>query len=477
MSVPSCIQCRILEQRSSSAYAHRSAGCLLALLMTTATLVCAKVTAAEAAVVSVVNGSDAVHVEPDAVAYVAAPGETNHVVFHVDGDHWTVTDPTATLTPGEACMTVDQHTVVCGPRPVGPDGVTPPLSWARASLGDLDDEVSMAGMNDPLFGAVAMFADGGPGSDRLAGGAGGSRLTGGDGNDELVGGAFGPWLDDLRGGPGNDRLLGGAGFDELDGGGGRDALYGGADDDSLVDGDRDDGSGEAGPGPDLLDGGGGFDTVSYKDRSSPISVDLHERRGGAVGEGDTLNDIEAVTGGRADDRLAGDASRNVLDGRAGEDRLIGRGGNDLLSHAGRSISCGTGKDTFDGGTSSRDLLPPDCEIITQAEQRLTAYPQAVTSRAVRFRVGCPTTEEGSSLICSATLLLRQQASPRRLLASGRLRRGLAGRSLHARLTPAGRRLAGRRRGVRATVRVAITAIDASGMKSDYRWKWSIQLSR
>ena len=67
-----------------------------------------------------------------------------------------------------------------------------------------------------------------------------------------------------------------------------------------------------------------------------VMVDLAAGTGmGGDAEGDTLDDIENVTGSNNDDTLYGDARKNVLDGGEGADMLRG----------------GAGADTIDGGTS------------------------------------------------------------------------------------------------------------------------------
>ena len=171
---------------------------------------------------------------------------------------------------------------------------------------------------------------------------------------------YGDALAFADGGRGNDRLVGGGGQDELRGGGGVDDLTGGDGDDRLIDGDADGAVGTAGPGPDRFDGGAGTDTVSYAQRTAPVSADIAAGEGA---DGDRFANVESLTGGRGDDRLAGDGLPNVLDGHRGQDQLSGRGGSDEFRGAGGPASCGEQEDTVIGGNSSRDRLEPDCEFI------------------------------------------------------------------------------------------------------------------
>ncbi len=130
---------------------------------------------------------------------------------------------------------------------------------------------------------------------------------------------------------------------------------------SLVDA----GSGGGGAG-DTLDGGAGTDTASYEGSAQGIYVDLD--LGTATGgdaEGDTLTNIENLTGSDHDDTLIGDAGANVLNGGDGADTLDGGAGNDRIEGGGGgdTMTGGAGSDTFvfaSGGT--------DGDIITDFTQ-------------------------------------------------------------------------------------------------------------
>ena len=398
----------------------------------------------------------------DELAVVAAPGEANQVVLRFTpgflspaDSHWTVSDSGVVLVPGESCAAIDAHAVRCGPRPTG---LTP--HSARVELGDMDDNLTAEGNGGLVGGSVSV--DGGAGNDRLLGA---EVLAGGPGDDELVGhplGSAASFGNRIDGGPGNDRLVGGGGSDELRGGGGIDELNGADGPDRMYDDDIDGAVGEAGPGPDRFDGGTGTDLVSYERRTAAVIVDLADRStDGERGEGDRLTNVESLTGGGGDDRLAGDDWPNVLDGQRGSDRMRGRGGSDELLRAEGPVSCGAELDTFRGGLSSRDFLEPDCEVLApDYGAAISANPVAVFRRSVRFRIQCPLNEEGDGTSPYRTcgpgaLRLREAEGRRRTLASGHFPAGRwPGRFVHARLTAVGQRLAARRRGVSTRVRIA-----------------------
>ncbi|MBR0665385.1 calcium-binding protein [Roseomonas hellenica] len=127
----------------------------------------------------------------------------------------------------------------------------------------------------------------------------GNVLEGAQGNDTLKG--FGG-QDTLRGGVGTDTLLGGAGDDRLEGGG---------------DGDQ-------------LDGGDGVDTAEYYESLSGVTVSLVGATYGGDATGDTLRNIENLTGSNFDDKLFGNDGANTLMGGNDGDQLWGGGGMDLL---------------------------------------------------------------------------------------------------------------------------------------------------
>ena len=103
-------------------------------------------------------------------------------------------------------------------------------------------------------------------------------------------------------------------------------------------------------GADILDGGAGNDTASYA--ASQAAVDVSLMTGIATGgdaEGDTLVNIENLTGSVHDDVLEGDGGNNVL---------AGGGGNDTVSYehaaAGVTVSLAltTAQDTIGAGSDT-----------------------------------------------------------------------------------------------------------------------------
>ncbi len=219
--------------------------------------------------------------------------------------------------------------------------------------------------NALLGGAGADSLEGGDGNDVLTGGAGADSLDGGAGSDTAAyrgsdaavtvnlatGDASGGDAerdtlvniehlegsdhdDILTGDDATNSLLGGAGNDRLEGGNGNDFLEGGA-------------------GADSLDGGAGADEAVYVASSAAVTVNLADGTGsGGEAEGDTLVNIQHISGSAHGDHLIGDAGRNSLSGRAGDDILEGGAGNDNLTG-------GVGNDTLVGGVGGDRLVGSD----------------------------------------------------------------------------------------------------------------------
>ena len=82
---------------------------------------------------------------------------------------------------------------------------------------------------------------------------------------------------------------------------------------------------DGGPGPDLLSGEAGTDTVTYEDRTNPVSVTFNGLPDdGERDEHDNVaDDIEIVLGGREGDTLTGKAGEDTEDGGPGEDLVDG----------------------------------------------------------------------------------------------------------------------------------------------------------
>jgi Ca2+-binding RTX toxin-like protein len=282
--------------------------------------------------------------------------------------------------PGTQSVTVDLATGFFGPGRT-PEGNTTPEAELEIALGEGEDRLTIAGSErqdrialgasginlnagealpdaDVTVDAVELFAvraggdadtvtaegglgvaeafeasvevDGGLGGDSLTGGVGADRLLGSGGRDEVIGGpgddslAGGLDRDLVEGGDGDDRLDGGQGDDVVAGGPGSDEEGGGEDDDHLRQ-DPDDG-------PDVLFGGPGADAVSYRARTSSVTVTLEGGPDdGEAREGDDVSpDVEGVVGGSGDDALIGSEAANELAGGRGDDLLRGGGGDDVL---------------------------------------------------------------------------------------------------------------------------------------------------
>ena len=187
---------------------------------------------------------------------------------------------------------------------------------------------------------------GGTGNDFLydaPGGGDGQEMFGGPGDDVLkAGDSNGTYIDVLDGGPGNDVMEQGGSEGVFIGGGGDDTMFGGRRD-------------------------RGFDFLILDDAPGPVDLDV--AAGTMTGWGnDTVEEIEVVGGGRFDDTMAGDGTRNYFVGGAGNDSLSGAGGNDCLLGAEPSwggdhqvciqpyrVEAGSGDDVLTGGAGD-DLV-------------------------------------------------------------------------------------------------------------------------
>jgi Ca2+-binding RTX toxin-like protein len=407
--------------------------------------------------------------ERDVVAFTASAGEVNTVTArHVatggqDSGTWQITDATATLIAGAGCTRIDEHNASCTPA------TGRFLAGATFELGDGNDSLTTLADNT-ASGNDVLAGSGGSGDDRFAIGTNHFvSVSGDDGDDDFSAAARrGVEVHSLlmNGGPGNDRLDGSSGPEFLDGGGGEDVLFGRGGQDELTDGDRDTVDPALSPGPDRLDGGTGTDTVSYAKRTAAVSVDLESDAGaGRAGENDAIVRVESVYGGRGDDRLAGSARRNDIRGGRGADRILARGGDD-------SIDPGPGEDVVSCGPSQffdyvhdprrTTLVGSDCELVTVGSFRATydPYPKRIDRDRLTFELYCPGPDDeefGSPSSCAGSARLTTASAPHRVLAAAPIRRGpwmeWQRLQLALPLTAAGQRVADRRRGVRAVVRV------------------------
>jgi serralysin len=116
---------------------------------------------------------------------------------------------------------------------------------------------------------------------------------------------------------------------------------------------------KGGGGADKLIGGDGIDTAAYGDSQEGVQVSLDLGKGsGGTASGDTLSEIENLSGSSYDDIFEGDENANALYGEGGNDVLKGGGGADkLYGGAGDDMlhSDGVG-DFIDGGTGNDDSV-------------------------------------------------------------------------------------------------------------------------
>ena len=195
----------------------------------------------------------------------------------------------------------------------------------------------------------------------------------------------------IIGNSGNNILAGLAGADTLDGGGGTDtATYaasaagvavslatglgsgGDAQGDTLINienltGSNLDDTLEGNAGANALTGGSGIDTVSYANAAAGVTVNLATTSAqNTVGAGsDTLSGFENLTGSEFNDTLTGTSSANVLTGLGGNDTLDGGAGNDTLIG-------GAGNDTYVVDVVG-DVITENAGEGTDLVQSLVAY--------------------------------------------------------------------------------------------------------
>ncbi|MGI9357550.1 MAG: calcium-binding protein, partial [Rhizobiaceae bacterium] len=192
--------------------------------------------------------------------------------------------------------------------------------------------------NDSLTGTTGdNVINGLNGNDIIEGGLNFDTLSGGNGNDTI----YAMTAANIRGSGVADIMNGGDGDDTLKGSGGSDTLNGGANNDLMK------GAG----GANTFDGGSGIDTVSYNlaGGTGGVTVFLDGTVGsGGDATGDTLSNVENLTGTSDNDVLVGDGGANTLSALNGDNEMGGGAGNDTLIG-------GTGTDVLVGGAGADDL--------------------------------------------------------------------------------------------------------------------------
>ena len=106
-----------------------------------------------------------------------------------------------------------------------------------------------------------------------------------------------------------------------------------------------------------FDGGTGTDTFSGFTSNDDLTIDIN--LGTATNGNGTITfvNVENLQGAGGDDKLIGDDTANVIDGRSGNDTIEGRGGDDILNggEGNDTIDGGEGGDTIDGGDGDDTL--------------------------------------------------------------------------------------------------------------------------
>ena len=277
-----------------------------------------------------------------------------------------------------------------------------------------DDIIIGGGGNDTLNGGGGNdYISAGDGNDIINGGSGGDRIDGGEGNDTVDfsdseegitvnltsgtasgGDAEGDRLtniENINGSSFNDTFIGAAGVHVINGGAGFDTIdYSasnegitvdlstntvsggnaegnqisgienimGTEFDDILTGNSSDNSFGVVQVTDTINGGAGSDSVSYEDsiengqtQLGGLTIDLvNETVSGLGVNGNSLTDIENVTGTFNGDTIIGNDEDNILNGLIDTgDTILGNGGNDTIyvdgiSELNRSDG-GTGDDT------------------------------------------------------------------------------------------------------------------------------------
>jgi Ca2+-binding RTX toxin-like protein len=111
----------------------------------------------------------------------------------------------------------------------------------------------------------------------------------------------------------DDTVVGDSNNNYIYDGGGNDQLFGGDGNDSL----------DGADGADTLDGGNGVDQVDYRYSNAAVNVNLHTNVvSGGYAQGDSISNIENILGSNFNDTLAGSSAANEIDGNGGVDTVL-----------------------------------------------------------------------------------------------------------------------------------------------------------
>jgi Ca2+-binding RTX toxin-like protein len=185
-----------------------------------------------------------------------------------------------------------------------------------------------------MGGLGADMIDGGAGSDSVSfvqsrAGVTVNLQTGAGASGEAAGDVY-VAIEAVRGSLFNDTLTAANTGSTLYGFSGADTLNGGNGNDVFNGGD----------GADRINGGGGTDIAYYASTSAAVSINLLTNiNTGGEAQGDSLIDVEHISGTSSGDTIVGNASNNVFYGNGGNDRLGGGAGADILVG-------GAGSDSF-----------------------------------------------------------------------------------------------------------------------------------
>jgi Ca2+-binding RTX toxin-like protein len=265
-----------------------------------------------------------------AVRFQAAPGETNAVVYTVEGPTSVrVADSGAPLVAGAGCVAAGTD-VLCevldatqfGGRVWLEDGDD------SADLSVLVSTIAMGGPGDDVMIGPQQGGgniQGGPGNDRITGGAGDDLLLGGEGDDDLLGAQGGDWCD---GGPGSDTIRGGRHVDMVIGAGGDDQVFGNSGLDYTIATGRNlrlTSTALIGVGNDTL---GGIEHATLNGGTGDNVIDA--RGWGGRTEIWASGGDDEITGGLGPDRIEAGLGNDLIAGRSGLDTLRGGPGADVF---------------------------------------------------------------------------------------------------------------------------------------------------